>query len=349
MIYVFFNIFILEKCIVILKMVSKFKNIIEFYFLLFSFLMITFSTSCQNNSANNTSKINKPTTMKLNSLNEFEQYVILQKGTERPFVGEYTDKFEKGTYICKQCNAPLYESESKFHSGCGWPSFDDEIKGAVRKTTDADGRRTEITCANCGGHLGHVFYGEGFTDKDTRHCVNSISMIFKPENKQMKSTSNTETAIYAGGCFWGVEYYFQNAKGVIKTQVGYIGGTKENPTYKEVCSHTTGHVEALEVTFDPSQTSYEELTKLFFEIHDPTQSNGQGNDIGPQYLSEIFYFNESQKQIAEKLISQLQLKGYNIATKLRTTTKFWAAEDYHQQYYEKGGGTPYCHKRVSRF
>lgn len=327
----------------------KFKNIREFYFLFFSFLMITFSTSCQNNSANNTSTINKPTTMKLNSLNEFEQYVILQKGTERPFVGEYTDKFDKGTYICKQCNAPLYESESKFHSGCGWPSFDDEIKGSVKKTTDADGRRTEITCANCGGHLGHVFYGEGFTDKDTRHCVNSISMIFKPENTKMKSTSNTETAIFAGGCFWGVEYYFQNAKGVLKTQVGYIGGTKENPTYKEVCSHTTGHVEALEVTFDPSQTSYEELTKLFFEIHDPTQSNGQGNDIGPQYLSEIFYFNETQKQIAEKLISQLQLKGYKIATKLRATTKFWPAEDYHQQYYEKGGGTPYCHKRVSRF
>ncbi|MCC6182977.1 MAG: bifunctional methionine sulfoxide reductase B/A protein [Bacteroidia bacterium] len=284
--------------------------------------------------------------MKLNPLTENEKHVILDKGTERPFTGEYTDDFEKGTYICKQCDNPLYQSSSKFHSGCGWPSFDDEIKDAVKKLPDADGRRTEIVCAKCGGHLGHVFYGEGFTNKDTRHCVNSISMKFVPEQN---STVTTQKAIFAGGCFWGVEYYFQHAKGVIKTQVGYIGGTKDNPTYKEVCSHTTGHVEAMEIVFDPIQTTYEELAKLFFEIHDPTQTNGQGNDIGPQYLSEIFYFDAAQKETAEKLINQLETKGNKIATKLRPVEKFWPAEDYHQQYYEKGGGTPYCHKRVSRF
>jgi peptide methionine sulfoxide reductase msrA/msrB len=116
-----------------------------------------------------------------------------------------------------------------------------------------------------------------------------------------------------------------------------------------VCAHTTGHVEALEVTFDPSQTSYEDLAKLFFEIHDPTQANGQGNDVGPQYLSEIFYFDDAQKATCEKLIAQLQIKGYKVATKLRKTSTFWPAEDYHQQYYEKEGGTPYCHRRVSRF
>ena len=308
-----------------------------------------YNTQCQNPNQSishvKNSTIKKDTPMKLNPLTKEEQYVIINKGTEAPFTGEYTDNFAKGTYICKQCHAPLYKSDSKFHSGCGWPSFDDEIKGAVKKTLDADGRRTEITCATCNGHLGHVFYGEGLTDKDTRHCVNSISMLFIEE----KESKENAKAIFAGGCFWGVEYYFQHAKGVISTQVGYTGGFKENPTYKEVCSHTTGHIEALEVTYDPSQTTYEELAKLFFEIHDPTQANGQGNDVGPQYLSVIFYFDDAQKATAEKLIGLLQIKGFKVATQLKKAVKFWPAEDYHQEYYEKEGGTPYCHRRVTRF
>lgn len=273
-----------------------------------------------------------------------EKKVIQDKGTELPFTGKYYNFNEKGTYTCKQCGSPLYHSSDKFDSGCGWPSFDDEIEGAVKRVPDKDGKRTEIVCNNCGAHLGHVFMNEGFTPKQTRHCVNSISMDFTPEKKE-----NVETAIFAGGCFWGVEYYMQQIPGVLSVESGYIGGAKEDPSYEEVCRKNTGHAEAVKIEFDASKVSYEQLAKLFFEIHDPTQINGQGPDIGEQYRSEIFYMNPEQKKVAEKLIQQLREKGYQVATKITPASHFWKAEDYHQNYYDRKGTTPYCHGYTKRF
>jgi methionine-R-sulfoxide reductase len=127
----------------------------------------------------------QPVPTEYNKLNDFESFVLLEKGTERAFTGEYTDLEDAGTYLCRRCNAPLYKSTDKFHSGCGWPAFDDAVEGAVHQSTDADGYRTEITCNNCGGHLGHVFFGERMTKKDTRHCVNSVSMTFVPEGQPL--------------------------------------------------------------------------------------------------------------------------------------------------------------------
>lgn len=283
----------------------------------------------------------------MKSLTTEEKRVILDKGTEPAFTGIYDNHDEKGTYLCKQCNSPLYLSVSKFHSGCGWPSFDEEIPGAVKRITDKDGRRTEIVCANCGGHLGHVFDGEGFTEKNTRHCVNSISLGFT--TKSPEALKLTETAIFAGGCFWGVEHLMKKEAGVISVESGYIGGTKDYPTYKEVCSSTTGHAEAVQIVFDPAITSFEKLAKLFFEIHDPEQEDGQGPDIGSQYRSEIFYTNLIQKQVAEELIESLKSKGFDVVTKVTKGTTFWEAEEYHQDYYERKGTQPYCHSYTKRF
>jgi peptide methionine sulfoxide reductase msrA/msrB len=284
----------------------------------------------------------------LNPLTPEEQRVIIYKGTEPPFTGIYVNLNEPGVYNCKQCGAPLYRSESKFHSECGWPSFDDEIPGAVKRVPDADGRRTEIVCARCNGHLGHVFLGEGITPKNTRHCVNSISLTFTPAEAKAAGQESAR-AIFAGGCFWGVEYFFQKAPGVLSTRVGYIGGHKDIPTYQEVCNGNTGHVEALEVVYDPKATTYEALARLFFEIHDPTEINKQGPDFGEQYRSAVFYLNDEQRDTALRLIEALRAKGYAVATTVEKAATFWPAEDYHQQYYSKKNGVPYCHRPTKRF
>ncbi len=275
-------------------------------------------------------------------LTEEEKRVIIYKGTEAPFSGKYYNFNEEGTYLCRQCGAPLYKSGDKFDSGCGWPSFDDEIPGAIKRVPDKDGVRTEITCAKCGAHLGHVFTGEMFTPKNTRHCVNSISLEFAP-------LVIKKYAYFAGGCFWGVEHLMQQQKGVISVESGYSGGSTKNPTYQEVCTGETGHAECVRVEYDSQVTDFETLAKLFFEIHDPTQLNRQGPDVGTQYRSEIFYSSAQEQAIALKLIEKLKQKGYKVVTKVTKAGEFYPAESYHQDYYLKKGTQPYCHVYTKRF
>lgn len=293
-----------------------------------------------------------------------ERRVIVGKATEPPFTGRYCDFDREGTYLCRRCGAPLYRSQDKFDAGCGWPSFDDEIPGAVRREPDADGRRTEILCARCGGHLGHVFAGEGFTPRNLRHCVNSLSLSFEAASPTGGSGTSgvaeasgpdaaaerpLDTAIFAGGCFWGVEHLLAQVPGVVEAVSGYTGGRTEHPTYREVCDRNTGHVEAVRVKFDPAAVSYETLARIFFEIHDPTQRDGQGPDIGEQYRSVIFYASPEQEATARRLIALLRERGCDVATELRPAVRFWPAEEYHQDYYLRHGTQPYCHRRIARF
>jgi peptide methionine sulfoxide reductase msrA/msrB len=285
------------------------------------------------------------------------QYRVLrEKVTEPAFSGALNNHYEKGIYVCAACGTPLFSSEAKYDSGSGWPSFLvplDETKLEFLKDTSFLMDRIEVRCAVCGSHLGHLF-DDGPGPTFEHYCINSAAMNFRssaqdektddkaagPPSANPKATTSPqeERATFAAGCFWGVEYKFSRLKGVLSTRVGYAGGTTVDPTYAQVCSDRTGHAEAVEVRFDPTQTNYEELVRFFFSIHDPTEVDRQGPDVGTQYRSVVFYQGQNQKMIAEKVLNELRASGrYDkpIATGLVPAGTFYPAEAYHQKYYEK--------------
>ena len=280
-----------------------------------------------------------------------EAFRVTQKsGTEPAFCGTLLDNKKEGFYACVVCGLPLFNSDHKFESGTGWPSFYREYdpKHVSRKKDDSHFMsRTEINCARCDAHLGHVF-PDGPKPTGERHCLNSASLKFfeKGETLPMESKPiETETAYFAGGCFWGIEHYFQEGPGVLDAVSGYMQGKTPKPTYKDVCTGTTDHAETVKVVFDPKRISFRTLMEAFFKMHDPTQLNYQGPDHGSQYRSGIWYVSDTQKAEAEKFVEELKKSGRfgskPIVTQIEKAAEFFPAEDYHQDYVVKTGRA--CH------
>jgi peptide methionine sulfoxide reductase msrA/msrB len=282
-----------------------------------------------------------------------EAKIILAKGTEPAFCGTLLDNKKEGTYICRLCGLPLFSSDSKFDSGTGWPSFFKPVDPAhvrAQRDTSHGMIRVETLCARCGAHLGHVFDDAPQTPTGLRFCMNSASLEFVERGTPLPERSQpikTETAYFAGGCFWGVEDRFQQVPGVIDAVSGYMGGRTANPTYKQVCSGDTGHAETVKVVYDPARVTYRELLEWFFKFHDPTQVNRQGPDVGEQYRSAIFAATPEQAEqarafIAEQQRSNPRFAGRTIATQVvaaDSSTPFYEAEEYHQDYHLKHGGS----------
>jgi len=295
-----------------------------------------------------------------------EQYRITQQnGTERPFANDFWNKKEPGIYVDVVSGEPLFSSTDKFDSGTGWPSFTKPVVAEAMKEVRDVGHgmvRVEVRSARANSHLGHVF-DDGPKPTGLRYCINSGSLRFVPVEKLAdeglgqflplfgkaaptgKSGAQTERAIFAAGCFWGVEEAFLRMKGVTSTAVGYSGGATDNPTYREVCGGKTGHAEVVEVVFDPSIISYRDLVESFFALHDPTTPNRQGPDIGTQYRSGIFFTSPEQKVIASEVKQKLGAgKAFRspIVTEITPASTFFRAEEYHQQYLRKNGRAA-CH------
>jgi peptide methionine sulfoxide reductase msrA/msrB len=284
-----------------------------------------------------------------------EQYRVTQQcGTEAPFDNAYWDNHEKGMYVDVVSGIPLFSSEDKFDSGTGWPSFTKPIEdGAVyeKKDSSAGMARVEVRSASADSHLGHVF-DDGPGANGLRYCINSAALRFIAEKDfdnegygAYAPGRKTETAIFAAGCFWGTEGYFRQLDGVVSTEVGYSGGVTVRPSYEAVCSGTTGHAEAISVTFDPAVIGYRDLLLHFFRMHDPTTQDRQGNDVGSQYRSAIFTVGTRQRDIAISVVKDLEESGAYpdpIVTEIRAAGAFYPAEQYHQDYLEKNPGG-YCH------
>ena len=281
----------------------------------------------------------------LNPLTPEEEHIILHKWTERPFTGQLLDEKRAWTFLCRQCDLPLYYSDMKFDSWCGRPSFDDAISSNVHEDMDADGRRVEITCKRCWGHLWHIFRWEELTEKDTRHCVNSISMKFV-DHKVDNPYDLLETATLWAWCYRCVEAVFRRLRGIHTVTSWYMWGRRPRPSYAQVSTWATGHVEVIQLMFDPNIIDYSTILRVFFTSHDPTQLNRQGNDVGTQYASVIFTHSDTQHEIAKEMISSLQQANIYapdvIVTDIREASDFWPAEEYHHQYYDRNPEQRYC-------
>lgn len=306
-------------------------------------------------------KFTKPSQEELKKKLTPEQYSCSQEeGTERPFNNKYWDNKADGIYVDVVSGEPLFSSLDKYDSGSGWPSFTKplDLKNLNLKTDKKLwAERTEVRSKTADSHLGHVFDDGPPEAGGKRFCINSASLNFIPVEKLKEnnlgkllflfaSKKGWETATLAGGCFWGVEDLIRSQPGVIETMVGYTGGKEDTPSYNIVKTGTSGHAEAVRVLFDPKKLKYEDLLLLFFKLHDPTSANRQGNDIGTQYRSAIFFESEDQHSVAEKAKARVEKSGAwkkPLVTEITKAHQFWSAEDYHQKYLEKNPGGYTCH------
>jgi peptide methionine sulfoxide reductase msrA/msrB len=296
------------------------------------------------------------------------QYSVTQEdGTEAPFNNAYWDNQLVGLYVDVVSGEPLFSSVDKFKSGTGWPSFTRPIReDALDEHTDTKYgmRRVEIRSRIADSHLGHVFE-DGPAPTGLRYCINAAALQFIPVNQlaaegygeflalfqleeiqAMNTAVKTETATLAGGCFWGMEDILRDIPGVLDTEVGYTGGSMENPTYNDLRQADSGHAESIQVIFDPAQISDEGILGYFFRMHDPTTRNRQGNDVGTQYRSAIFVHDEAQRETAERVKNQADASGRwknPIVTEIVPAGSFYEAEEHHQDYLEKHPNGYTCH------